>query len=134
MPKPRHIEGRHAARLANEVAQREPVRMLASADSGGNQLVQTRPPTHLVGKKAPPRVKKPSKHSDVVLAPAELEEHKAALRNVFGETLSDEFVDVMLTQLISALRPGPHDELDEATLNAGIALVASVKRRVNSRR
>jgi len=71
MPKPRHIEGRHAARLANEVAQREPVRMLASADSGGNQLVQTSPPTHLVGKKAPPRVKKPSKHSDVVLAPAE---------------------------------------------------------------
>jgi hypothetical protein len=70
----------------------------------------------------------------VVLAPAELEEHKAALRNVFGETLSDEFVDVMLTQLVSALRPGPHDVLEEATLNAGIALVASVKRRVNSRR
>jgi hypothetical protein len=101
--------------------------MLASADSGGNQLVQTSPPTHLVGKKAPPRVKKPSKHSDVVLAPAELEEHKAALRNVFGETLSDEFVDVMLTQLVSALRPGPHDVLEEATLNAAIALVASIK-------
>jgi hypothetical protein len=57
-------------------------------------------------KKAPPRVKKPSKHSDVVLAPsAELEEHKAAFRDVFGKTLSDEFVDVMLTQLVSALRP-----------------------------
>jgi hypothetical protein len=53
--------------------------------------------------------------------------HKAALRGVFGETLSDEFVDVMLTQLVGALRPGPFDVLEEATLNAGIALIASVK-------
>jgi hypothetical protein len=64
----------------------------------------------------------------VVLAPpAEVEEHKAAFRAVFGETLSDEFVDVMLTQLVAALRPGPFDVLDEATLNAAIAVVASVK-------
>jgi hypothetical protein len=27
------------------------------------------------------------------------------LRDVFGETLSDEFVDVMVTQIVSALRP-----------------------------
>jgi hypothetical protein len=33
----------------------------------------------------------------------------------------------MLTQLVSALRPGPHDVLEEATLNAAIAMVASVK-------
>ena len=57
---------------------------------------------------------------------AELKEHKAALRRVFGDTLSDEFVNAMLTQLISALRPGPHDVLDEQTLNAAIALIASV--------
>ncbi len=37
---------------------------------------------------------------------AELEEHKAALRDVFGETLSDEFVDVMLTQLVSGAATG----------------------------
>jgi len=129
MPKPRHIEGRQATRLAREVAEREPVRMLPpSAAGSGNQLVETRgPPTHQVAKKAPPRVKKPSKHSDLVLAPAELEPYKAALRDVFGETLSDEFVDVMLTQLVAALRPGPFDVLDEATLNAAIAVVASVK-------
>jgi hypothetical protein len=104
------------------------VRILESAATAGKQLVEaSSPPTHPVGKKAPPRVIKPSKHSDLVLAPAELEPHKAALRDVFGETLSDEFVDVMLTQLVSALRPGPFDVLDEGTLNAAIALVASVK-------
>ena len=32
----------------------------------------------------------------------------------------------MVTQLILALRPGPHDVLDEQTLNAAIALIASV--------
>jgi hypothetical protein len=59
MPKPRHIEGRHATRVATEVAMREPVRL--SADAG--------------------------------------DEH----------------------------RPGPFDVLDEATLNAAIAVIASVK-------
>ena len=58
---------------------------------------------------------------------AELQEHKAAFRQVFGETLSDEFVDEMLTQLGSALAPGPWDALEPATLNAAIALIASIK-------
>ena len=48
------------------------------------------------------------------------------MRQAFGNTLSDEFAEVMLGKLISALRPGPHDSLDEATLNAAIALIASV--------
>jgi hypothetical protein len=128
MPKPRHIEGRHATRVATEVAMREPVRLLASADAGDKHIVETSSPSaHEVGKRAPPRVKKPSRHTDQVLAPAELGAHKAALREVFGETLSDEFVDVMLTQLVAALRPGPFDVLEEATLNAAIALIASIK-------
>ena len=37
----------------------------------------------------------------------ELQEHKAAFRQVFGDTLSDEFVDEMLTRLETALAPGP---------------------------
>jgi hypothetical protein len=49
----------------------------------------------------PPRLKKPSRHHDR-RANGRFEEHKAALRQVFGETLSDEFVDMMLTKLISA--------------------------------
>jgi hypothetical protein len=123
-----HIAGREATRLANEAAQRKPVRIMASTSEGGDQLVQAKsPPTARVAKVAPPRVKRPSKQSDQVLAPAELGAHKAALREVFGETLSDEFVDAMLTQLVAALRPGPFDVLEEATLNAAIAVIAAVK-------
>jgi hypothetical protein len=58
---------------------------------------------------------------------AELQAHKAAFREVFGDTLSDEFVDEMLTQLGSALAPGAWDQLEPATLNAAIAIIASVK-------
>ena len=64
----------------------------------------------------------------MILAPkGELQKHKAAFRGVFGETLSDEFVDEMLTQLVSALAPNPFDEPKAATLNAAIPLIASVK-------
>ena len=129
MPRPRHIQGLQAALLADDHAQRTPVRLLPSQAGDAQQLVGARSPSaDQLAKKAPPRLKKPSRQSDVVVAPtAELEEHKAALRNVFGETLSDEFVNVMLTQLVSALRPGPGDVLEEATLNAAIAVVASIK-------
>jgi hypothetical protein len=131
MPRPRHIQGLQAARLADDYTQRTPVRLLPSEAGDAKQLVGTRSPTaDQLAKKAPPRLKKPSRQSDVVVAPtAELEEHKAALRGIFGETLSDEFVDVMLTKLVSALRPGPHDVLEEATLNAAIALIASMEPR-----
>ena len=53
-----------------------------------------------------------------------MQAHKAAFREVFGETLSDEFVDEMLTRLVTALAPGPWDVLEAATLNAAIALIA----------
>jgi hypothetical protein len=86
-------------------------------------LVGLSPQVDRGARKAPPRLKKPSKRNDAIVAPTVgLEEHKAALRQVFGETLSDEFVDVMLTKLISALCPGPYDVLEEATLNAALRL------------
>jgi hypothetical protein len=109
-------------------AKRQPVQLLAS-ESGEKQLVHSRSPSATqFAKKAPPRAGKPGRHGDLVVAPeAELQQHKANFREVFGETLSDEFVDVMLTQLISALRPGPFGVLDQATLNAAIALIASVR-------
>jgi hypothetical protein len=79
-------------------------------------------------KQAPPRLRQPARRGEVFLAPkAELQAHKAAFREVFGETLSDEFVDEMLTQLDSALAPGPWDQLEAATVNAAIAIIASVK-------
>jgi len=80
-------------------------------------------------KKAPPRLRKPSSYNDAVAPTIGLEEHKAALRQVFGETLSDEFVDVMFKKLVSLLRPGYLDVLDEATLNSAIALIASIQPR-----
>jgi len=80
-------------------------------------------------KKAPPRLRKPSSYNDAVAPTIGLGEHKAALRQVFGETLSDEFVDVMFKKLVSLLRPGYLDVLDEATLNSAIALIASIQPR-----
>src|SRR3974390_1720006 len=74
-------------------------------------------------RKKPPRVRKPSRNNDQCLAPTpDLEAHRQALRQAFGNTLSDEFAEVMLGKLISVLGPGPFDNLDEATLNAAIAL------------
>src|SRR5258707_55103 len=59
-------------------------------------------------------------------ANAELQGHKAAFRKLFGETLSDEFVDEMLTRLDLALAPGHWDVLEPGILNAAIALIASI--------
>jgi hypothetical protein len=75
----------------------------------------------------PPRVRKPSRIHDQVFAPTpDLEGHRAELRRVFG-TLSDEFLQTMLGKLVAALRPNPFEGLDEAALNAAIALIDSLK-------
>jgi hypothetical protein len=49
------------------------------------------------------------------------------LREAFGYTMSDEFVDVMLGKIIEALKPNPFDQLDEATLNAALAIIDSTR-------
>ena len=78
-------------------------------------------------RKAPPRVRKPQSNNDRCVAPTpDLEAHRAALRQAFGNTLSDEFAEFMLGKLVAALRPSPFDNLDEATLNAAIAVVSSI--------
>jgi hypothetical protein len=51
------------------------------------------------------------------------------LREALGNTLSDEFVDVILGKLVEALRPGLYDQLDEATLNAALATIDSMQPR-----
>src|ERR1700724_3255762 len=50
-------------------------------------------------------------------------------RHLFGNTLSDEFVDVILGKLVEALRPGLYDQLEEATLNAALATIDSMQPR-----
>jgi hypothetical protein len=123
------IDGREATYVAIEGSKREPIRLEPAPD--GNALSEPTPMAHSEragsSRPTPPRVRKPSRNDDRCLAPASnLEEHRAALRRVFGGTLSDEFAEVMLGKLVEALRPGPFDALDEASLNAAIALVASV--------
>ena len=51
------------------------------------------------------------------------------MREAFGNTLSDEFVDVILGKLVEALRPGLYDQLEEATLNAALATIDSMQPR-----
>jgi hypothetical protein len=58
---------------------------------------------------------------------ADLDGHRARLREAFGNTLSDEFTDVMLGKLVQALRPGPLEKLEESTLNAALALIHSMQ-------
>jgi len=41
--------------------------------------------------------------------------------------MSDEFVEVILGKLIEALRPSPFDQLEEPTLNAALAIIASMQ-------
>jgi hypothetical protein len=65
---------------------------------------------------------------DQCLAPTpDLESHRRHLREAFGNTMSDEFVDVLLGKLAEALRPGPFDALEEPTMNAALAIIDSMQ-------
>ena len=56
--------------------------------------------------------RKPSCGNDQCLAPTgEVESHRARLREAFGNTLSDEFVEVLLGKFMELLRPNPFDKL-----------------------
>ena len=78
----------------------------------------------------PPRVRKPLPRNDQWKAPTpDLEGHRKRLREALGNTLSDEFVDVILGKLVEALRPGLYDQLEEATLNAALAIIDSMQPR-----
>jgi hypothetical protein len=100
------IRGGDAARAAVAMAERRPVPLQAT-DVIGPHLPVTAFERH--GKR-PPRVRKPSSGHDVIYAPtSDTEAHRAELRAAFGETLSDQFVEVMVGKLISGLQIGPGD-------------------------
>jgi hypothetical protein len=114
------IRGGDAARAAVETTERLPVTLQATDLVG-------QPVPKAAQRNKPPRVRKPSSLHDVIYAPtADLETHRAMLRTTFG-TLSEEFGDTMMGKIISGLRPNAYDQLGEATLNAAIATVASLK-------
>jgi hypothetical protein len=116
------IRGREAARAASAMAERLPVPLQATDLVGPSQ-----PTPEVTQRNKPPRVRKPSERHDVIFAPtADLDGHRAMLRATFG-TLSEEFAATMTGKLISGLRPNPYDLLGEATLNAALATVASLR-------
>ena len=56
-----------------------------------------------------------------------MEGYRARLQQAFGNTMSDEFVDVMLGKVVEALKPSPFDQLEEATFNAALAIIDSMQ-------
>jgi hypothetical protein len=105
------------------MAERRPVPLLPT------DVVEPFQPLPVEGyRKGPPRVRKPSSSHDVIhAATIDTDAHRAELREAFGATLSDQFVETMMGKLISGLRPNPFDVLEEATLNAALAVIASFK-------
>jgi hypothetical protein len=118
------ISGTEAAELAMQTR----ARLNLLPPQAGPQELEKTTSDNEAAKQAPPRLHQPARRGPVVVAPkAELQAHKAAFREVLGQTLSDEFVDEMLTQLDWALAPGPWDQLEAGTVNAAIAIIASIK-------
>jgi hypothetical protein len=135
--KPR-ISGKDATYAAMEAEKYGPIRIRAADDTKSNpnepaDMAQV--PVQVKGtanggraRKAPPRVRKPSPLHDQCLAPTpDLEGHRARLREALGDTMSDEFVDVMLGKVVEALKPSPFDQLEEPTFNAALAIIDSMQ-------
>ena len=127
------ISGKEAARVAEDMAKPGPIRVVEAVSASEAQeapgaLVPS--PGSELDRKVPPRVRKPLPRNDQWKAPTpDLEGHRKRLREALGNTLSDEFVDVILGKLVEALRPGLYDQLDEATLNAALATIDSMQPR-----
>jgi hypothetical protein len=135
--KPR-ISGKDATHVAMEAQEYGPVRVGAADDSTShsNEPADTAQvpaqmnatPDGSQARKPPPRVRKPSPVHDQYLAPTpDLEGYRARLREAFGNTLSDEFVDVMLGKVVEALKPSPFDKLEEPTFNAALVIIDSAQ-------
>jgi hypothetical protein len=135
--KPR-ISGKEATYVAMAAGKYAPVQIDGPDDTfQSKKAAETTPnlpalldgaPAAVSQRNAPPRVRKPSLNNNQYLAPtADLEGFRARLREAFGNTMSDEFVNVMLGKVIEALKPNPFDQLDEATLNSALAIIDSAR-------
>ena len=128
--KQQRISGKEAARVAEDMAKPGPIRVVAASEAQEAPGALVPSPGSELDRKAPPRVRKPLPRNDQWKAPTpDLEGHRKRLREALGNTLSDEFVDVILGKLVEALRPGLYDQLDEATLNAALATIDSMQPR-----
>ena len=121
------ISGKEAVYVARESDTRRPIKLGAPEGSEHTALAHVPSEGADQTRKAPPRVSKPSAHHDRCVAPTpDLESHRKRLREAFGNTMSDEFVDVLLGKLVEALRPGSLEILEEGTLNAALAIIDSM--------
>jgi hypothetical protein len=128
--KQQRISGKEAVRVAEDMAKPGPIRVVAASEAQEAPGALVPSPGSELDRKAPPRVRKPLPRNDQWKAPTpDLEGHRKRLREALGNTLSDEFVDVILGKLVEALRPGLYDQLDEATLNAALATIDSMQPR-----
>jgi hypothetical protein len=121
------ISGKDSTYVAREALKRRPIRLMApeGVEEPPNALVPSEGSEQ--AREAPPRVLKPSALNDQCVAPRpDLESHRKRLREAFGNTMSDEFVDVLLGKLVEALRPGSLEALDEVTVNAALATIHSM--------
>jgi hypothetical protein len=137
--KPDRLSGKDATHAAMDAAKYPPVKIEECEEPGeqanglGSEAerlpaLADQPNAPEVRRKAPPRVRKPPAMNDRLLAPtADLQSYHARLREAFGNTMSDEFVQVMLGKLVEALKPNPYDQLQETTLNAALAMVGSAE-------
>src|ERR1700732_877501 len=123
------VSGKEAARVAEDMAKPGPIRVVAASEAVAAHRSPrgTRPLScHRPG----PSWTETLPRNDQWKAPTpDLEGHRKRLREALGNTLSDEFVDVILGKLVEALRPGLYDQLEKATLNAALATIDSMRPR-----
>ena len=121
------ISGKEAVYVARESDKRRPIRLLAP--EGVEEPLGALVPSEGAeqARKAPPRVLKPSALNDQCVSPTpDLESHRKRLREAFGNTVSGEFVEVLLGKLLEALRPAALESLEESTVNAALAIIDSM--------
>ena len=93
------IGGKESTYVAIEASKRNPIRVAEGVPADKAPGPQAAVAASTDGRKPPPRLRKPSPHNDQCLAPTgDLETHRGRLREAFGNTLSDEFVEVLLRQ------------------------------------
>ena len=126
------ISGKDATNAALEAQKYGPIAIgaaeqIAPTEGGISEKAQVPAPSAET-RRVPPRVRKPSPQNDQYLAPtSDVEGYRARLQQAFGNTMSDEFVDVMLGKVVEALKPSPFDQLEEATFNAALAIIDSMQ-------
>ena len=121
------ISGKEAVYIARESLKRRPIKLMAP--EGGEELPSALVPSEGAeqARNAPPRVLKPSPLNDQCVAPTrDLESHRERLREAFGNTLSNEFVEVLLGKLLEVLRPAALESLEKSTVNAALAIINSM--------